>query len=346
MEFVLSSRMRVAIAAAAIITTGAISIGSPQSSSAGEACPEPTTAGAGPDTYDLDAVADASVDAVACNMIGAFIASDSVVITVPEPGVAVEFSIFNDEDGEALLVGVTHEGTLAFDDVLTKPEGEPISACDDAAYNIAKTAGGLGYKMRSGETFYIKAATIPTYLNQSDVISTIDGAMRAWPQQFNDCGMPDQISETVTYGGTSNGESQIQASTDPYGNAISVCDSSKANRESLISFGKAPGTFGATCRWWTLKADNSIDTIISSDIKINDNKTWTLTPNFGSCTDAADLKSVMTHEAGHWWGLGHVDPSAHGKLTMRGGGAAAVVCNDMLRTLGRGDVLGMRALYN
>jgi predicted Zn-dependent protease len=58
-----------------------------------------------------------------------------------------------------------------------------------------------------------------------------------------------------------------------------------------------------------------------------------------ACRRSYDLQSVATHEFGHALGLGHVsNPS----LTMH---HFAPYCSTAPRTLGRGDVRGLRALY-
>ncbi|MFJ6297517.1 hypothetical protein ACIQJX_29700 [Streptomyces griseoviridis] len=53
------------------------------------------------------------------------------------------------------------------------------------------------------------------------------------------------------------------------------------------------------------------------------------------------MRSVGTHEAGHVFGLGHVG-SGHSNLTMY---TNSFTCKTIARTLGKGDVLALRSIY-
>lgn len=53
------------------------------------------------------------------------------------------------------------------------------------------------------------------------------------------------------------------------------------------------------------------------------------------------MRAVGTHEAGHVFGMGHVF-DGHSNLTMY---ANSFMCDAKARTLGYGDVLGLRKKY-
>ncbi|MBT2401989.1 matrixin family metalloprotease [Streptomyces sp. ISL-100] len=60
-----------------------------------------------------------------------------------------------------------------------------------------------------------------------------------------------------------------------------------------------------------------------------------------SCRNKDDIRSVGTHEAGHVFGMGHV-ATGHSNLTMY---TNSFTCSTKARTLGKGDVLGLRSIY-
>lgn len=68
---------------------------------------------------------------------------------------------------------------------------------------------------------------------------------------------------------------------------------------------------------------------------------WAL--SLAGCSGELMMESLVTHEVGHAFGLGHVGESKHGRLTM----SVYIdgLCENQEATLGRGDVLGLEALY-
>lgn len=119
-------------------------------------------------------------------------------------------------------------------------------------------------------------------------------------------------------------------------------------RRVLFALGPLPNNettlvYGRTCRFGIYSGGQVA--IVAGDIRLNATVNWTTTPHADGCNNEIDVRSVVTHEAGHWWGLGHVDPVLHPGLTMRGGVGGSFPCTTWMRTLGLGDMQGMRFLY-
>lgn len=124
---------------------------------------------------------------------------------------------------------------------------------------------------------------------------------------------------------------------------------------SQIEFGQLD-TPGAECSW-TESVANGPDKIVESDIRIRHHlnfiggsqEEWytgnkvpdkcKTNPNFG------DLEGIVTHERGHSMGLDDVynHGDGHPNLTM---GGADISCSKQARSLGKGDVLGLKDLYS
>ena len=91
----------------------------------------------------------------------------------------------------------------------------------------------------------------------------------------------------------------------------------------------------ATCLWY------SGTTTVETDMALQEHgkRWWT----GGRCVPGGySAEAVATHEAGHVFGLAHVEGSAHSRLTMT---TSVGPCDDALSTLGKGDYEGLISLY-
>jgi hypothetical protein len=98
-----------------------------------------------------------------------------------------------------------------------------------------------------------------------------------------------------------------------------------------------PGVLGYTIVWSTRSRGRTPGQIIESDMVIDTDWTWSL----GAKAGAFDLRTVVTHEAGHWVGMGHTPTTA----TCAGQLMYPSIATGTSKVLGAGDVAGIRALY-
>lgn len=278
-------------------------------------------------------------DVIECDLVGVPVQAPDVDLTVDIPPVGGTISMFaltNDptlsDDQTSLTIEVEPDGDLllpASDPSRSESTSSAAAAdpCLDTSYVLLDRG-----PMREAETFKINKSSIPNTLNTANAVSAIEQGMRNWPQVNNDCSQTDDVNATVQYGGdTSEG-----TSTDP---VVSGCNFSSGayDESSVVGFGTLPaGVYGRTCRYYP-----PLGTIVAGDIRLNNSLNWTTSP--GSCTNAYDVESVVTHEAGHWWGLAHVGEV--NRLTMTAGVDSTFPCTLWMRTLGLGDVFGIRDLY-
>jgi hypothetical protein len=112
---------------------------------------------------------------------------------------------------------------------------------------------------------------------------------------------------------------------------------------SETGFGSLPsGTVGVACVW--ISGGKPPYRVLSADVRLNSNKSWW--NNLSTCSGSRYIvEAALTHERGHIFGLSHhkkVTESAHGNLTMSP--SIEGYCQAAETTLGKGDVLGLRAL--
>jgi hypothetical protein len=135
---------------------------------------------------------------------------------------------------------------------------------------------------------------------------------------------------TAVYDGTITGGNSVTNSSTCSG---FLSGTSVANFQNLTN----PNDLAVTCTYPASGAASE------SDVSFNKNSTsWVVGDGGAGCNNQFSLKGIATHESGHTFGLVDLDPNLHGNLTMAGSGAP---CTLAKYTLGRGDVLGIDALY-
>lgn len=193
--------------------------------------------------------------------------------------------------------------------------GAAPAPCADPAH---KELGGTW--LNGSYAWGFQASSTPSYLGQTGVRDVLKRSFSNITSARNDCGMNDNVSATHTYLGTTN--------------ARATCG--RRDFKNVVGFHRLEfGVLAVTCYWI------SNNRIVEADIQINSRERWAL--SMSDCVDELMLEATITHEAGHVFGLDHVGERRHGRLTMSP--FLNGPCQVSEVTLGRGDVLGLEALY-
>ncbi len=132
------------------------------------------------------------------------------------------------------------------------------------------------------------------WLDPADTRAAVDAGFRAWSRVVCDTGatdiqfrrLADSTCITPEYN-RGGGNVNTVAFLDPW---VDPRDGTALGPERLAF----------TVIW----SDTGTGEILDADMLINDVRPWTRCPTDASCTDF-DLDSVVTHEAGHFIGIGH-----------------------------------------
>ena len=268
-----------------------------------------------------------------CPVGGRRIVDGPVGTVVPDPGEGVYAEVLTTSGAQELEVRRREGGALVLDRVgdgsgaegAARLAGGPAE-CVDRAYT------DLSYMVASSLEYRVNVTSTPPGVPRPGARSAISRAAANVFGTANSCRMGDRVPVALRYAGTTSVNAQV-------GDGLCGNDDGR----SVVSFGALrQGVLAATCTLFD--ETRSYDRVRSSDVKVNKKVyRWTLYPGSRSCSKKWDLESVMTHEWGHTFGLGHVSEAHHGRLTMSGGINGP--CQSVERTLGRGDVLALDGKY-
>jgi hypothetical protein len=186
--------------------------------------------------------------------------------------------------------------------------------CDSYAYSTA------GQRWLTSVQWYYKT---PSFGG----VSRVFDAMSAMSNGLGGCGANLSNSAAHSYQGTTTISANMSGGACLSSDYINVVDS--ANVLASAS------TLAQTCVYKTTSE------IVHADMRINGSYTWYTSDSVTGCTGSKyDLEGVMTHEAGHLFGLGHVSTS-----TLQAMKPSSSTCETSQRNLGNGDLAGMKFLY-
>jgi hypothetical protein len=186
--------------------------------------------------------------------------------------------------------------------------------CTDRVYNLE------GGRWKSKYSWSFRAASTPGGLTKRAAESAIRRGVANIATAHNDCGRPDRVRAKQSY----LGRTAVRPS----------CGFNDGR--NVVGFRPLAPDVAARACWWVIG-----NRIVEGDIQINSNIDWATSR--AGCKDQLMLEAVLTHEAGHVFGLAHVGESRHGRLTMSP--YIDGVCNNQESTLGLGDLRGLEALY-
>jgi hypothetical protein len=258
---------------------------------------------------------------------------------VPQPGNAVWMELLDvDGNDQELGVETLSDGTVVvFNWGDDSPSGGTStggpSACNDSKYNYIGGGSSPPYTWQNRYDWYFKADSVPSDVDTDNARQAVRNATSHITSADSNCpGLSDNVSATA----------QFQADT-VRGTNISTGDPPRCefpDNYSVTMWGDL-GSLGILAVTCTYADDNGL--AYESDTKMNALQfKWYAVLGSG-CNNRYSTESMMTHERGHTFGLGHVSEQTHGYLTMST--KLNGPCQDAERSLGLGDVLGLESMY-
>lgn len=154
---------------------------------------------------------------------------------------------------------------------------------------------------------------------------SVSRGIQAMATGLSGCGANQNNTATASYGGTTSTNSTVTSS--------SGCNSSDFT--NVIDSGPLSSTvIASTCRYGTTYEIQWVD------IKINSSFGYYIDSGTTGCSGQFDLQGILTHEAGHAFGLEHVPASTQQVMK-----PSSSYCETSQRVLGVGDLAGMNYLY-
>lgn len=310
-----------------------------------------------------------------CDAVGRVVAHEGLSVTIPEPGVGVLGEALTvDGTTDEFGVDVAQDGTVSYNlgdapdasgesatggvdipaPVVADPEDASQAEADTGFEAADSTSGAVtededsdvlssngpcsdgayttkDLKEYGTYNWYVGDGGMPAGLSRTDAKWAFYDAIDNITDSSNNCGYTDQVGARSNFlAGTAREASINSNSGCGDDDGLSVWDAGDL-KDSHVAY---------TCSWhWAILG--AANDLREADVRFNTHDHDFTNVVRSNCSNKYDLRSVATHEAGHVFGLGHVG-SGHENLTMY---TNSFKCQTTARTLGKGDVLGLRKLY-
>jgi hypothetical protein len=298
----------------------------------------------------------AGTSAVECNAVGRLLTNGQLTVRVPAPGLGIKAEAIFPDSAQEFSMLVTDSGTVEYPiqgaasaEYAAEWDAEGILAGNDACTDKAFHDKDL--EQAGPWEWHIGDGARPDGMTNEAVVDALRDSVHNIVGSDNDCGLADLVDAQADFQGPSPLETDM---TSVHGETVcgdGTVDIDQRDHESVVDFGNLDGRdangnpkppVGLQCEWFLPQPFND-NNILESDVRFNIREfTWTNAPLADSCHGDYDLRSVATHEFGHSYGLGHVSEAEHPWLTMS---TEVRPCRLHQRTLGRGDVYGLRNTY-
>ena len=220
--------------------------------------------------------------------------------------------VYGSEGALEELEGVADAG---IDDTPISPAASSNPKCDLDPYS----ANAWRWPQGSTYNWYYKTSSLG---NQA----ALSAALSAMADGTGACGKNVPNGAKHSYKGATTTASTVKS------NGTCGPDDGK----NVWDFGalKSSSTLASTCTYKTSSE------IFGADVRFNSALAWFATTSASGCSGKYDLEGVATHEAGHVFGLNHVDQSSLQVMK-----PYSSKCETSQRKLGPGDLRGMKALF-
>ena len=273
-------------------------------------------------------------------------AADSVIIadengpgsvSLPEPGYAVtfsattepgapeipEFTVYRSASGEVASRSLTPQGEVAHGAASVINE---FAAAESVVAPLATSPKCDSYSYSVGGERWL--ATVGWYYNPPSFggQARIAAAFSGMADGIGACGANKSNAAAHSYMGTTTTSANMSGGTCLSSDQKVVVDSGAVASST---------TLAQACTYRTTGQ------IIGGDVRISSAKTWYTSLSVTGCSGTKyDLQGVITHEAGHLFGLNHVALATQQVMK-----PSSTTCETSQRALGNGDLAGMKYLY-